>query len=584
MLLEHFDAILNSPSHLYCLALPFSPSPSWLHECYTAELLQVVKVVKGLPAEWGVCSRTVLLKNNPWTFSYWNNTIAVGSNGRDILILDAITGSQTTVFPGHTDEVRSLTFSSDGISLVSGSYDMTVKLWDVQTGGVVKTFYGHAGRVHFVSTPADHTTIVSGAEDCTLCLWDIGGGCYCTLHQPGHVYCAMFSPIDPQCFISVSDMTAQRWDISGCEVGPAYFGYQVAFSSDGTQFISRTMNDVTVRDINSGVVVAQFSMNASHFSPCCFSHNGNLVAVAAGHNICVWDITGSCPHFVETFVGHTRDITFLEFSSSSTLISASQDKSVKFWQIGVSSTDPKSTPLTLAPTKPIALKTKNALIFPSDLDAVMEAWGISTNLCDESLQILAEDSHKRNIQLTDNKLIFIWCTDRKINIWDAEKGKPLQTINVPGGSVKDLRVSGDGSKVFYLYEESIRAWDIRTGEAVGKVKLPNKGTEILAVDGSKVWIKARDGFQHVQGWDFGILRPSPDYLSDNPPDRLQLSDTKLWEADMSMMQDTVTGEVVFQLPGGFRTPVHVQWNGRYLVASFRSKEVFILDFNYMPLQ
>jgi WD40 repeat protein len=77
------------------------------------------------------------------TLSYWNNVIAIGSEGGDIITLDAITGSRMAVLSGHTDEVNCVTFSSDGRSLASGADDKTVKLWDMQTGGVVRTFLGH---------------------------------------------------------------------------------------------------------------------------------------------------------------------------------------------------------------------------------------------------------------------------------------------------------------------------------------------------------------------------------------------------------------------------------------------------------
>ena len=75
ILLEHFDIIHNSPSHLYHSALPFFPSTSWFHECYSSELSQEAKVVKGLLAEWGMCSCTVLLNNSPCALSYWNNAM-----------------------------------------------------------------------------------------------------------------------------------------------------------------------------------------------------------------------------------------------------------------------------------------------------------------------------------------------------------------------------------------------------------------------------------------------------------------------------------------------------------------------------
>ena len=590
ILLDNFDAIHNSPSHLYHSALPLCPSSSWLHECYSSELSLEVKVVRGPLAGWGMCSRTVLLDHSPQTLSYWNNAVAVGTTHRDILILDAITGSQTAVLPGHTDEVNSLTFSADGKSLVSGSDDTTVKLWDVQTGGVVKTFHGHTNKILSVSISADHTTIASGSQDETLRLWNIEmGECHHIIDQNYTVFCASFSPTDPQCLISVYDTTAQCWDINGQKVGPNFAGDKIAFSPDGTQFTTYQQDDVIVQNINSGVIVVKFSAVNSRFSPCCFSPDGKLVAVATSYNVCVWDITGSDPHLVETFIGHANHITFIAFSSPTTLISASQDKSVKFWQVGASSTDPvvidpKSMPLTLASTKSIALEVKNGTIIPGGLDGVTKTWGISTGLCTGSLQIPAGDSHHSNIQLIDSKLVFVWCAVGKIHIWDAEKGELLLSMNVPGSDLKDLRVSGDGSKIFCLYGRLIQVWDIWTGKAVGKVRPQNDPTGILATDGSKVWIEGRSGYDaYVHGWDFGIPGSSPVKLPNKLSDMLHLSDTMVWETNVSRMKDVVTGKVILQLPERFGKVVHVQWGGHYLVISFRSKEVLILDFSHMLL-
>jgi len=327
------------------------------------------------------------------------------------------------------------------------------------------------------------------------------------------------------------------------------------------------------------VVVTKFAMTYSYFSPCCFSPDGRLVAVATAQNVHVWDITGSDPHLVETFVGHTNNITSLAFSSLSILVSASEDRSVRFWQIGTSSADPvvtgpKSTPLALTPIKSITPKVETGTIIPSDLGRVTKTWGILTSPCKGSLQIPAEDSHQSNIQPIGNKLIFAWYTDREINIWDAERGELLQKINVPGGRVKALRVSGDGCKVFCLYVRSIQAWDICTGEAVGKVQLWHNVREILATDGSKVWVSSG------QGWDFGIPGSSPVQLVSGPPSRLHLNDTRLWETNMSRMRDVVTGKIVFQLPHRFGKPVYVQWGGQCLLACFRLGEVLVLDFSH----
>jgi len=518
----------------------------------------------------------------------------------------------TAVFPGHTHRVRSVTFSSDGTSLVSGSDDRTVKLWDVQTGGVVRTFYGHTEKVYSVSISADHTTIASGSGDKTLRLWGIQKGeCHQIMEQQNYVTCVIFSPTNPQCLISVSGESVQQWNANGHKVGPTYNGYQVTFSPDGTQLILYTRNGVIVQDINSGTVVVECGLTNTYVSPtfsfpCCFSPDNKLVAAAtfSAYTINVWDITGSDPHLVYTFIGHTKQIASLAFSSPSTLISASVDNSVKFWKIVASSTgqivvDPKSTSITLAPTKSTALKSENGLIIPSDLPGgVIKTWGILTGLHKGSLQIPAESSHQSNTQLIDNKLIFVWYAHKEINIWDTENGELLQTINVPAGSVRDLRVSGDGTRVFCVYKGSIQAWDIWTGEAVGEVRawdvslsnglmeLYGKEVHIIGIEGSKIWVLvSTSGPYCKKRWDFGIPGSPPVlFPSDEaPPDMLHLNDNKVWETSMSRMKDTVTGKVVVQLPERFGKAIHVQWDGHYLVVSFESKEAVILDFSHVSL-
>jgi len=83
----------------------------------------------------------------PYTLSYWNGTITTKYTSTDIIILDAITGSQLAILSGHTDSVQCITFSSDGTLLVSAGADKVIKLWDIQTGGVVRTFHGHTWSV-----------------------------------------------------------------------------------------------------------------------------------------------------------------------------------------------------------------------------------------------------------------------------------------------------------------------------------------------------------------------------------------------------------------------------------------------------
>ena len=51
-------------------------------------------------------------------------------------------GWQAHSLTGHSREVLSVDFSSDGNLVVSGSHDRRVKIWDTETGAQVSSFVG----------------------------------------------------------------------------------------------------------------------------------------------------------------------------------------------------------------------------------------------------------------------------------------------------------------------------------------------------------------------------------------------------------------------------------------------------------
>ena len=590
-LLEHFDIIRNTPSYIYHYALQFSPPISWLHKYYTAELSQEVRVVKGIPAEWGACSRTVPLEYIPSSLAHWKDIIAVGLSSGEITILNAITGSQVAILSGHIACVRSLTFSLDGVLLASGGDDKTVKLWDVQTGGIIKTFYGHTHWVLSVSISPDCTTIASGSHDNTICLWHTQTGkSFCVINgHSGHINSVGFSPTNPRILISASnDHTIQQWSINGCNIGPLCEGDGIAFSLDGTHFVS-WRNQVAIVQNSDSRVVAELQVPSHNLLHCCFSPDGKYVAGATGHSIYVWNLLSLDPHPVETFIGHTDDITSLTFPSS--LISASKDYMVKFWQIGATLADPVasdtiSTPVTPSPIESVSLQARDGLVISSNSAGVVKTWDTLTGHCRGSFQTPAIGRIWRDAQIIEGRLIFVWHQDQKIYIWDTEEGEFLHKVDTHKSRSRGLRISGDGSKVFCLIGRFIQAWSILTGEAVGEVELEDDAClDPLCADGSRIWVCFTDSL--IQGWDFGTPGSSPILVPNTLRDRSHLNfigGTREWNTGTCMVKDTVTGKVLFPLVGRYAEPTEVQWDGQYLVAGYTSGEVLILDFNHALLQ
>ena len=578
-LLEHFDTIHNSPSQIYHSALPFCPSSSWLFESYSAELSNDVKVVKGLPAEWGKCSRTVTLDSDPWCLCCWNNTAAAGLASGDIDILNVVTGSCVAVLSGHFDSVFSVTFSSDGASLVSGSGDKTIKLWDIQTGGIVRTFSGHTDDVQSVSISTESTIIASGSADKTTRLWDIQTGeCQWVVEDKkwgvNHV---TISPIEPHNLMSIMGSKVWEWDINGNQVGKEFGGSHISFSLDGTKLLLHHKGTITVQNSATKAILAEFHKIDRPFRCYCLSPDGKLVAAGAGGTIYVWDTTILDPHPIETFKEHV-DLLAIVFSSPSSLISILTDGSVRFWQVTLSVNKAETVEPAPGPSvevKHLTLQAKDGITVTSDERGVVRIWDISTGLCKETFQIpTPRDFLSIESQLVDGRLISVWGTrDTGVHIWDAKEQRTI-VVDKPGSH---LTMSGDGSRLFCYIGESIEAWSIQTGEVMSEVRCDGISYP-HTLDGCRIWANSRSG---PQGWDFNTPGSPPIQLSNVAPSKLHPCGVILWDTTLFRVQDVVTGKVFFQLAKGFRKPIDVQWNGQHLVACFGATDVLILDFNHL---
>jgi len=550
-------------------------------------------VVKEVSAGWGTCFRVIPLDSSSGILTCWKDAVAVGLLSGCIVILNAITGIQMAILSGHTHSVKSFVFSPDGTSLISGSEDKTIKLWDMQTGGVVRTFQGHTGWVVSVSISADHTKIASASHDRTIRLWNIQTGeCHHIIEQNIRVGCVCFSPLDPKLLISSSGGKIQQWNIDGQRIASKSDGSHIAFSLDGTQLVVCNKSVVEVQNHDSKVIVAKFSVPNLKIECCCFSPDNRVIAVAAVRTIYVWDITSSDPHPLETFIGHSQNVKSIAFSSPSSLISTSHDQSVRFWQIGASSTDsipanPKSTSLTLAAVKSITLQAKDGIAISSHSDGMVRIWDISTGSCKASFQTQAKDPQWMDSCLTDGRLVSVWYADEKICIWNAEKGELLRIVDVDVDIIRnfrDFRILGDGSKVFCLYSYHIQAWSLWTGKVVWEVQLDNTYIDsFLAIDNLRVWTHLPPP-NDILGWDFGIIGSSPvelSYTSQNRPRLDFIGGIRIKRSPLPGIQDTITKKVVLQLPPRLARCTDAQWDGQYLVVGYDSGEVLILDCNHL---
>ena len=58
--------------------------------------------------------------------------MATGSMDHTAILWDVSNGQMVSRLKGHTGEIVSLSFNSDGDKIVTGSFDHTARIWDYQ--------------------------------------------------------------------------------------------------------------------------------------------------------------------------------------------------------------------------------------------------------------------------------------------------------------------------------------------------------------------------------------------------------------------------------------------------------------------
>ncbi|KAJ1300351.1 hypothetical protein OPQ81_005171 [Rhizoctonia solani] len=167
-------------------------------------------------------------------FSLDGTRIVGGSNGSGprIVVWDVSDGKNLFgSLDGHSDWVRSVSYSPNGALIASGSYDGTIIVWNAYTGEkALPPLTAHSNWVFSVDFSPDSTRLVSSSKDRTIRIWDIQTGdmIFELLHGHAHpIRSVEYSPDGTRILSRADDMSVRIHDArspderphSGCEVG-----------------------------------------------------------------------------------------------------------------------------------------------------------------------------------------------------------------------------------------------------------------------------------------------------------------------------------------------------------------------------
>jgi len=148
-----------------------------------------------------------------------------------------------TTLEGHSDAVKSLTFSPDGKMLASASDDGTIKLWEVISGKLRATAQNEIRQDYFVAFSPDGKLLATTARFETFNLWDVTTGQKKAKFYPDLVTSVAFSNDGALMAVGGRHNPLTLWDMKTGLEKAALKGHDepvqsVVFNNDGSVLAS----------------------------------------------------------------------------------------------------------------------------------------------------------------------------------------------------------------------------------------------------------------------------------------------------------------------------------------------------------
>lgn len=435
--------------------------------------------------------------------------------------------TNTRVFEGHSDAIRSIKFSADGSLLLSASFDNTIRIWMYESNQLLKTFRGHGGRVKAATFEPDGRSVLSAAHDNTVREWSIAD--YEEIRTlrgrslEGHsdaVLAATYSRDQSQIVTASRDRTARTWDAKTGEPGltfaegHSFLASSAIFFPDGRRLLTAAVdNTARIWDVTTGGQIQRLP-RSGRSAAVALSHNANLIATGADDKSAqLWDATTG--NRLKKFEGHLAEVTSVAFAPDDRTLATGDSKGhVKIWSIDDERVIAKVDVHTRRVSAIVFLSDGSRLLTASG-DNTVGQWDIATGreLTD---RILKHPDGLLTMQSIPGKnAIVTSCSDRMVRVWDVDEAAVKMEFGPFESEVFSISISTDGRRMLTAnsQERTVRLWDLETGNEV-QTQQPDGSL------GAIVDLKRHGG----QLWSTAFVPETEDVLT------VGGSDVRLWDS------------------------------------------------------
>ncbi len=237
---------------------------------------------------------------------------------------------------GHTKAIKTVVFSHSGQQIASGSVDKAIKIWSTTSKKAIKTLKGHKEGVIKVEFSNSDKYIISAGYDKKIFIWDWMNSKIVKEFKTKYTYFSInnndvLAYRDSSCTLTLFDLKS----LSEIKVVGNFCGYPVFHPQKNMIAVKDSM--FTFIDLNSNKVLSTLNIKRENsgleVSTFKFTPDGKyLVASLWGGDIEIWDWQKQL--LIQTLRGHIlNSVNDLSFNNKKQLISASGDRSLKFWDL-----------------------------------------------------------------------------------------------------------------------------------------------------------------------------------------------------------------------------------------------------------
>ncbi|KAH8807357.1 WD40-repeat-containing domain protein [Xylogone sp. PMI_703] len=361
-------------------------------------------------------------------------------------------------------------------------------------GACIQTLYGHRGAVTSVAFSSDDTKIISGSWDGTVRIWDIkSGACVKILDGGGSSVESVAVSADDRHIVSgLRNGGIQAWDAKDGTCIRTLKGHvrrvSVAISPSGTQIVSGS-RDKTVKiwDFESGACARTLRGHGESIRAIAISPDGTQIASASEDvTIRFWDAaTGS---HIRSLTGHTSWVRSVAFSPDNMrLVSGSDDHTVKIWSVKDGS--------CVHTLKGHVDYIKSAIFSPGGAEIATGSWdgtliirNVSSNVCTPVFRGDAGTMIESLAFSHDGQRVSV-ASGNTIKLWDITSGNCVPPLEGRKNITKQITLSNDGARALSVSNNrnTLKIWDTRRGACAHTLEVPEKIVQVtFAYDSSQI--------------------------------------------------------------------------------------------------